>query len=172
VGPVSQAIARTIRKAGVTVHLRPYNTIRASLVHPKDKVPKGEKAGLVYQVKCGDCSASYVGETERKLNQRISEHHRSSSPIGHHLEWNHHSFSDSEVSILHQESDWFRRGVAEAIHIEEEGPILNRDRGRHTLPVIYREIINTRDKTTSGSRPRSRPRSRVDASPAPQLPRC
>ena len=169
VGPVSQAIARTIRKAGVQVHLRPFNTIRSSLVHPKDKVPKEDKAGLVYQVKCGDCSATYVGETERKLKQRITEHHKSSSPIGHHLQWNQHSFSNSDVSILHQENDWFRRGVAEAIHIEQEGPILNRDRGRHTLPTIYKEVITSRDPTTTSG---SRPRSRDDASSAPQLLRC
>ena len=156
VGPVSQAVARTIRKAGVAVHLRPYNTIRGSLVHPKDKLDKKDKAGLVYHIKCADCSATYVGETERKLGKRMTEHHKPSSPIGHHLEWNRHTFSDKEVSILHQESDWFRRGVAEAIHIHQEAPILNRDRGRHTLPAIYRDILPTCDhRTTSGSRPRS-----------------
>jgi len=117
VGHVSEAIDCTIHQAGVAVHLRPFNTIRGHLVHPKDKIKKGDKAGLVYQVKCADCSATYVGETERKLTKRIAEHHKSSSPIGHHMSWNKHPFSDDEVSILHQETNWFRRGMAEAIHI-------------------------------------------------------
>ena len=152
VGPMTDILCRTIRKAGVTVHLRPYNTLRGRLVHPKDKVPKDEKAGVVYQIKCGNCEAAYVGETERSLRKRVSEHHRSSSPVGHHLEDRRHSFSDQDVSVLHHDANWFRRGVAEAIHIAKELPTLNRDRGRHTLPAIYREIICSRDPTTPGSR--------------------
>ena len=153
VGHVSDAITRVLRKAGVTVHLRPYNTIRSKLVHPKDKINKQEQSGVVYYIQCGSCESSYVGETERRLSKRITEHHRSSSPIGQHLEERRHSFSDDNVSVLHQESNWFRRGVAEAIHILEEDPDLNRDRGRHTLPVIYREILKSRDATSS---PKSR----------------
>ena len=145
VGNTSDAIARTMRKAGITVHLKPFNTLRSHLVHPKDKVPLEDRAGLVYHIKCGDCSASYVGETERKLQKRIKEHHRTTSPVGHHLNYNKHSINKDSVKVLHQESNWFRRGVAEAIYIEKERPILNRDRGRHTLPVIYREIVNSRD---------------------------
>ena len=149
VGHTSDAVARILRKSGVTVHLKPFNTLRSHLVHPKDKVPLEERAGLVYYIKCGDCSASYVGETERKLHKRIKEHRRTTSPVGHHLEYNKHSFQKDNVKVLHQETNWFRRGVAEAIHIEKERPILNRDRGRHTLPVIYREIINSRDPSWS-----------------------
>ena len=153
VGHLTDAICRTIRKAGVSVHLKPYNTIRSRLLHPKDKVPKDEKAGLVYQIQCSDCDVVYVGETERSLRKRVSEHHSSSSPVGHHLNQRRHSFSEKEVSILHQETDWFRRGVAEAIHITRESPTLNRDRGRHTLPAIYREMIQSSDPIpTSGSR--------------------
>ncbi len=59
-----------------------------------------------------------------------------------------HSFSETEVTVLHQETGWFRRGVAEAIHITSSDPPLNRDRGRHTLPAIYREIIQPRDLTS------------------------
>ena len=57
VGPVSDAVARLIRKNGVAVHMRPTNTIRSRLVHPKDKVDKKDKCGLVYLVKCLDCDA-------------------------------------------------------------------------------------------------------------------
>ena len=155
VGNVSNAIARIIRKAGVQVHLRPHNTIRSHLVHPKDRVMKEEKAGVVYHIKCSNCESHYIGETERKLKKRLHEHHRSSSPVGHHTHETQHSFSEDEVSVLHQESDWFRRGVAEAIYITRQQPDLNRDRGRHTLPAIYRELFDivSRDGvSTSGSR--------------------
>ena len=142
---VSDAIARVLRKSGVMAHLKPYNTLRNHLVHPKDKVELEERAGVVYYIQCGDCSANYVGETESKLQKRIREHHRTTSPVGHHINYNKHTISNKNVKVLHIETDWFRRGVAESIHIEKEQPILNRDRGRHTLPVIYREIVNSRD---------------------------
>ena len=72
VGHVSDALARTIRKAGVAVHLKPYNNIRSHLVRPKDKVPKEDKPGVIYRIKCGECSASYVGETGRQLKDRVT----------------------------------------------------------------------------------------------------
>ena len=128
--------------------MKPYNTLRNRLVHPKDKVSNLEKTGVVYHIKCEECDATYVGETERRLQKRLKEHHRSSSPVGHHIEYNKHSISEEKVSVLHQEPNWFKRGVAEAIHIAQEDPILNRDRGRHTLPSIYNQILS-RDITSS-----------------------
>ena len=157
VGQMSEAIARTIRKAGVAVHLRPYNSIRQQLVHPKDKVTQEDKSGVVYHIKCGDCSASYVGETERQLKTRVKEHHKTkSSPLCEHLTKEGHSFSKEQVSVLQQEPDWFKRGVAEAIHIQRESPSLNRDQGRHKLPAIYRELLSSQSRDHLHLRSRDR----------------
>ncbi|EZA56119.1 hypothetical protein X777_03728, partial [Ooceraea biroi] len=40
----------------------------------KDKVPKGEKTEVVYQIECMDCDACYISQTKRHLNTRIREH--------------------------------------------------------------------------------------------------
>ena len=40
----------------------------------KDKIFKGLKSCVVYYFKCRCCSASYVGQTVRHLNTRVSEH--------------------------------------------------------------------------------------------------
>ena len=149
VGPVTEAIARNIRKTGVQVHLRPTNTIRSRLVHPKDKLGTLEQAGVVYKIACNDCTSTYVGETERRLRARVSEHHRASSPVGHHTSFHNHNIDENSVTVLHKESDWFRRGVAEAIHIVKEGPILNRGRERHSLPPIYQTVLSCDDTTSS-----------------------
>ena len=148
VGPVTEAIARNIRKTGVQVHLKPTNTIRSRLVHPKDKLGKLEQAGVVYKISCNDCTSTYVGETERRLRARVNEHHQDSSPVGHHASFNNHHIDDNSVSVLHKESDWFKRGVAEAIHIAKEGPNLNRGRERHSLPPIYQTVLSC-DHTSS-----------------------
>ena len=145
---------RVLRKAGVTVHIKPYNTLRALLVHPKYKVAKEHKSRGIYHTKCEDCGAAYVGETERSISKRLPEHYNPAKPVGHHAAYNHHRrVSPKDVDILHQgEPNWFRRGVAEAIHIYKEQPILNENRGRHLLPPIYREIITRSDPDdTSGS---------------------
>ena len=107
------------------VHLRPFNTIRSKLVYSKDKVHKNERAGMVYKIKCSDCDKEYIGGTERCLKKCLTEHHRITSPVGHHIDYNKHSFQQSEVSILHQEMGWFRRGAAESFHICKKKPALN-----------------------------------------------
>ena len=113
VGPMSDTIARKIRKAGVAVHMKPYNTIRSQLVHPKDKVLTQDKTGTVYRIQCDDCPAAYVGETERILSTRVGEHSRRSSAFGEHCSRDKHSTNpagkvvipDSQVAVLHQEPD-------------------------------------------------------------------
>jgi len=49
--------------------------------------------------------------------------HRCSSPIGHHMDYNGHSISEDSVEILRKESDWYKRGVAEAIHIHQRNSL-------------------------------------------------
>ena len=48
----SEALTRVFKAHGVGTYHRPINTIRAILVHPKDKTPDPQKCGLVYQVEC------------------------------------------------------------------------------------------------------------------------
>ena len=57
---------------------------------------------------------------EKKLNARFKEHHRSSSPVCHHVDYRRHLIDKESVSVLQQETDWFRRGVGEAIYIQWE----------------------------------------------------
>ena len=76
------------------------------------------------------------------MKDRFKEHHRSSSPVGQHLTERRHSIDDDSIAVIHREEGWFRRGVAEAIHLRREAPTLNLGRERHTLPPIYREVLS------------------------------
>ncbi len=60
VGHTSDAIAGVLRKTGVMVHRRPFNTIRIKSVHPRGKVTKDKQAGVVYIIKCSDCDKEYI----------------------------------------------------------------------------------------------------------------
>ena len=141
-GPVTDALARNIRKRGVQVHIRPTNTIRSRLVHPKDKLDKLDQAGVVYKIECKECDDTYVGESARQLKDRFNEHHRSSSPVGQHLKERRHSIDNDSIAVIHREEGWFKRGVAESIHVRRERPTLNLGRERHTLPPIYNELMS------------------------------
>ena len=122
------------------------------LKHPK--TPRTSLTDLdraVYGLKCGDCSVSYVDESALPLRARICEHERP-SPVGEHATNKGHTIDWDNVSALDQESDWYRRGVREAIHIKRTNSTLNKDQCRHNLPSCYDKVIlSSCDRTaTSG----------------------
>ena len=139
----SEALARKMRQAGVMVHSRPHTKLRELLVKPKDKSEDMEKADVVYKIQCKDCDSNYVGETSRLLKTRVKEHQRPSSPVCEHAQTTGHQIDYQKPKVLDRESDWFRRGVKEAIHIEANRSDLNRDRGRHHLSAVYRQLVNS-----------------------------
>ena len=113
---------RLIRKTGVTAHDKPHTIIRRFLVTHKDKDHPQDKCGVVYQLTCHDCEASYIGETERAFRQRLKEHQKDSSPVGHHMEYNNHKVDTQNIRIVDRDSRWFQRGVREAIQIRSRSP--------------------------------------------------
>ena len=89
-----------------------------------------------------------------RINIMFVIQQRNSIPVGQHMELRRHSVDEESVSVLHRETDWYRRGVAEAIFVQQESPCLNRGRERHILPAIYKELLpNTmsRDDSTPDS---------------------
>ena len=95
--------------------------LHQSLVTP---VSKENVVGPVYKIKCEECEATYVGETERSLKSRFNEHWRPSfttSEVSKHIHIEHpeHSVELGNTEILTTESRWFERGVKEAIYIYE-----------------------------------------------------
>ncbi len=93
-------IACLFRDRGVTTHIHPYNTIRATLVRPKDKLSMEEQYGVVYQITCTNCPAAYVGEIERPLAMRLREHQHPGSPVNDHLVDHNHSFTKEDVVVI------------------------------------------------------------------------
>ncbi len=136
---MTEPISRLIRKTGVAAHAKPHTTIRSILVAPKDKDHPQDKCGVVYQLTCQDCESSYIGETERALKQRLKEHLKDSSPVGHHMVYTKHKVDTQNIRIIDRDSRWFR----EAIQIRSRSPTLNRDRGRHNLPSVYNTRMTT-----------------------------
>ena len=46
------------------------NKLNCFIKVQKDRLNKDKKTGVVYKINCGDCDASYVGQTKRLLKTR------------------------------------------------------------------------------------------------------
>ena len=71
---LSEKLTRVFLKHGVRTYHKPFNTLRAQLVNPKDVTPKEQKCGIIYHIKCDNCNNTYIGETARSFGTRFSEH--------------------------------------------------------------------------------------------------
>jgi len=72
----SETISRILQPYNIRVAHKPTTTLRHSLTNEKDRDEPNNRQGAVYKIKCSDCQASYIGETGRNLNTRLTEHKR------------------------------------------------------------------------------------------------
>ena len=160
-GELSEKLRRVFKDYNISTHFKPINTIRQTLVHPKDKQPKGRVSGVVYGIQCSetfDCNEHYIGETSQPLKKRLQQHSRSSSgpaesAVFAHRRASGHEFDFDEVKILDRESRWFERGVKEAIWVRAEQPALNRTGGvRHNLSHAWDRSIKTLPRKMTSSK--------------------
>jgi len=72
----SETISRILQPYNIRVAHKPTTTLRYLLTNVKDRDEPNNRQGAVYKIKCSDCQASYIGETGRNLNTRLTEHKR------------------------------------------------------------------------------------------------
>ena len=162
---VSESLQRVFRRHGVSSTFKPHRTLRQQLVHPKDKRPPHDTAGVVYEIPCKDCDKVYVGETGRRFGVREREHKKDveqlegvkytrsqrktslaeqhQSALTDHAAQTNHTINWEGVKLPAKEPDWRTRGIKEAIAIKKRGPnAINRDGGRHQLPDVYSGLLS------------------------------
>jgi len=149
---LSQKLQRIFRTYGVSTCFKPHNTLRKLLVSPKDPIPTERRSGVVYQIPCGDCDKSYIGQTGRQLGERLKEHKstapsRKPSAVAEHKSEAHHDIDWDSTKVLDKDDREFPRLVREAIQIRQKSPELNRDQGLELLS-LYEALI--RPNVTKG----------------------
>ena len=72
----SETISRILQPYNIRVAHKPTTTLRHLLINVKDRDEPSNRPGAVYKIKCSDCQASYIGETGRNLNTKLTEHKR------------------------------------------------------------------------------------------------
>ena len=70
---VSEPLRRILAPLKVRVCFKPCWTLRNLLSRPKAPIPDLQKSSVVYKIPCTHCSASYIGQTSRRLCQRLQE---------------------------------------------------------------------------------------------------
>jgi hypothetical protein len=105
------------------------------------EVDEREEKGVVYEFECRECEregkeVKYIGETGRRLKERVKEHMRISNEekwteVGRHGMEMHGKVDEGmwRIKVLERERDEFRRRVVEAVKIEKIKPELNKSKG-------------------------------------------
>ena len=70
----SETILWILQPYNIRVAHKPTTMLQHLLTNVKDRDEPNNRQGAVYKIKCSDCQASYVGETCRNLNTRLTEH--------------------------------------------------------------------------------------------------
>ena len=142
---ISEKIARCLRQSKIDVSFKPVNKISTILPRPKDPVEQLEKCGVAYNIKCRECSLSYVGQTKNSLQTRLSQHKAAlrhlqtdKSALAEHCVTEDHQIDWSNARVLAQESDWNKRLFLEAFFSQKMTPVLNRC--EMFIPKVFTEF--------------------------------
>ena len=98
-----------------------FSSLRQLLTNVKDKDKPNDGQGAVYKTKCCDCQATYIGETGRNLNTRLTEHKRATrngdlnnNIAEHHLQTNHRIDWDSAECMIYSTDYYLRLTLLES----------------------------------------------------------
>ena len=116
------------------------------LSHPKDPLPDLQRRNVVYKITCAACSSSYIGQTGRKLSQRLDEHKCAvrqadfnSSALAEHACTCDHAIDWSNVKVLSDPRDYTTRMLEEAVFIRQTRDTPNSD--CRSLPAEYENLF-------------------------------
>ena len=139
----AEKFKKLCKRRGIQVHFKGTNTLRTALGNPKDKDPKANQTGVIYQYQCPhiNCSSSYIGESGRSLGERVKEHLKAPSPIHLHSATSGHPLDPNQFSIVHKEVNSQSRTIKEAMFICIQDP-LNRNLGNYQLLHIWDQLLH------------------------------
>jgi hypothetical protein len=128
--PYYKGTSEKIRRIGdlynIQTSFSSRHTLRSQLVHTKPMDMLQHTKECVYNIPCGDCDVTYIGETGRPLEIRVKEHIRNvtradgsptPSKVVEHA-WDFvHKFNWTDAHILSKEPHWKKRKIKEAAYI-------------------------------------------------------
>ena len=145
---VSESIKRVCRDFDIKTAFKSGRTLRSHLTKVKDTIPISSESSIVYSIPCS-CGKVYIGETTRRLEQRVKEHQDACrkgdekiSAIAEHAWQQHHPIKWEEVRVLDRASRKRELKIKEALHIQmtPDPDKFNRDVGLE-LPGCWLSML-------------------------------
>lgn len=146
----SEQIQRYCERIGVKAVFRSGGTLRQALTRVKTATPEMKKKEVICEVPCMDCQMSYIGETGRNLQKRLTEHKAAvrrgdrKNGIAVHVQDHDHRVDWEAAQVIEQEPrlPYWPRRIREAIHIaNRDGATTNLDCGL-SLDSIWSPFMN------------------------------
>jgi len=109
----------------------------------KDSTKREHQHNLVYEITCPaiDCDATYIGETGRRLSERVKEHgsEKGGTHVSQHsIKFGHQPVSMEHVRILSTLRAGIRgRKTIESLHIKQRRPNINKQEASLPLKLFY-----------------------------------
>lgn len=144
---LKELVRKFYPQLNLIVHFKTTNTIKNYFPY-KDKIPSSIVSNVIYKYQCRECSASYIGETQKQLKVRVSQHkgisfrnpstilstQENSSILNHNLETNHEILTEN-FEIL-SKSTKFDLRILESIFIHDLKPTLNNLTSSFNLAIL------------------------------------
>ncbi|CAF0735031.1 unnamed protein product [Brachionus calyciflorus] len=101
-----------------------------------------DKSLVVYNIKCKNCEANYIGKCKRILSYRISEHKKSSeSSCCQHESNTRHTMDYDNIEIIDKADTDMKLRIKELLHILKRKPSLNKQLNSQSYYEIKTVII-------------------------------
>ena len=124
----------------VRVFFKDTSTITSLLIHPKDPIPD-----IIYHWKCpaNNCTAEYIGETNRSLKERVSDHRNQTTTAirNHHIFIKHPNAELKDFIIIDRDINTLHHQAKEALQICFKDPSLNRNTGKVRIPSVFSKLL-------------------------------
>ena len=152
----SEQYRHTLEKYGVRVFFKGTSTIKSLLMHPKDPIPDAQKTDIINHWKCpaNNCTAEYIGETNRSLKERVSEHRNqtTSAMRNHHISTKHPKVELKDFTIIDRESNTPHHQVKEALHICIKDPSTQQKHWKIHNPFSIQQTSQTSQTTRTSTK--------------------
>ena len=114
-------------------------------MHPKDPIPDAQKINIIYQWKypANNCTTEYRGETNRSLNERVSDHRNETTSVirNYNISTKHPKVELKDFTIMDRDSNTLHHQAKEGLHICTKDPSLNRNIGKVKIPSVFNKLL-------------------------------
>ena len=116
-------INRILHKHNTIPIYQSINKFNNPITLGKDRLDKMHTSEIVYQIKCHDCTSTYIGMSKRKFKTRMNEHIRAvkkcseNSALASHVESTGHTIDFEKTNIVDVEKNFYKRSSSEMLNI-------------------------------------------------------